>query len=253
MTDASRGGGGRPHDIVLLHGWGMSRAVWQALTAQFPPDARLHALDLPGYGAAPPPARYDLCGLADCVADRAPARCDVVGWSLGAHVALQWAFRRPLQVRRLALIGATPCFVSRGDWPHGMDSAVFGAFESLLREDCGAALERFAALQTQGEAYALKTARQLRAAVARDVQPQALEHGLAILRLADLRPLMGGVGQPVHVLHGRRDALVPCAAAEYFRSALPAARVEIMPEAAHAPFISQPAAVAARLADFFHE
>ena len=239
-------------NVVLLHGWGMSRAVWRTLAARLAAEFDVHALDLAGYGSAPLPARYDLCALADDIAQRAPARCDIVGWSLGAHVALQWACRRPSQVRRLALIGATPCFVAREDWPHGMDSMVFGDFESLLLRDREAALERFAALQAQGEARALTTVRELRAAIARDARPEALEQGLAILRLADLRPILREIEQPVELVHGERDALVPCAAADSLRSALPAAHVERVPGAAHAPFVSRCDVVAARLADFFH-
>ncbi|MGH6693250.1 MAG: alpha/beta fold hydrolase, partial [Gammaproteobacteria bacterium] len=103
--------------VVLLHGWGSDAGVWDDLAGRLGPQLRVHVPDLPGYGAAPAGARYTLEAMADTVARGAPRRCQVVGWSLGGEVALAWALRAPRQVRRLALIGATPCFASRPGWP----------------------------------------------------------------------------------------------------------------------------------------
>lgn len=241
-------------DVVLLHGWGMTSAVWCALRARWPASWRVHALDLaPHIEAAVPGDALSL--VAHSIAARAPAHCSVLGWSLGAQVALQWALQRPEQVHRLALIGATPCFVARADWTSAMPPAVFEAFAALVGTDPAAALARFTLLQAQGDEHMSRVARALRAAV-HDTAAHgeaALSKGLDLLRRVDLRPCLPRVAPHVRILHGERDGLVPVSAAEYLEHALPHASLHIMREAAHAPHLSQPERTAALIMEFFDE
>ena len=67
-------------DVVLLHGWGSSARVWDELATRLGPRLRVHAPDLPGYGAAPLCTPYTLETLVDAVARSAPRRCAVAGW-----------------------------------------------------------------------------------------------------------------------------------------------------------------------------
>src|SRR5690349_8810079 len=115
-------------DVVLLHGWGYSSRIWDALAERLARRFRVHVPDLPGYGSAPASEPYTLEALADAVARAAPRRCHVVGWSLGGEVALAWALHAPRQVVRLALIGATPCFTRRPGWACATDGAVLAEF-----------------------------------------------------------------------------------------------------------------------------
>src|SRR5688500_10131120 len=108
-------------DVVLLHGWGTTAAVWKDLGTRLAPRFRVPAPQLPGYGAGPECAPCTPDTVAGTIADAAPACCSVVGWSLGAQVALAWARAAPRQVARLALIAATPCFTRRAGWPHGIE------------------------------------------------------------------------------------------------------------------------------------
>jgi pimeloyl-[acyl-carrier protein] methyl ester esterase len=55
------------------------------------------------------------------------------------------------------------------------------------------------------------------------------------------------------VVHGARDRLVPLAAGEYLSRNLPAARLEVMRGAAHAPFVSRARETAQVLEVFFDE
>ncbi|MGH6693044.1 MAG: alpha/beta fold hydrolase, partial [Gammaproteobacteria bacterium] len=80
----------------------MNADVWRDLTARFAPQYRVHALDLPGYGSSPPCVPYTMDAIAETVARAAPARCHVVGWSLGGQVAIAWANNAPRQVASLA-------------------------------------------------------------------------------------------------------------------------------------------------------
>ena len=219
------------------------------------PRHRPHAPQLPGYGSVSGGAADSLEEIAAAMAQAAPPRCHVVGWSLGGQVALAWARREPRQVERLALIATTPCFVRRPDWPHAVGEELLAEFRSALAEDRAATLQRFASLQAKGDQNARLVSRHLRAGLAAggEMDRPALERGLRILLESDLRESLGAIRQPTLVVHGDRDAVAPLAAGEYLSRQLPGARLLALRGAAHAPFLSNPPGVAAALQAFFLE
>ncbi len=98
--------------IVLLHGIGMGRSVFRDLVAHLDGNHRTLAIDLPGYGQAPEPARVlTMERTADLVAaflrHRGIRPAVIVGHSMGTQVAVEVAARHPELVHRLVLIGPT--------------------------------------------------------------------------------------------------------------------------------------------------
>jgi len=245
----------KARELVLLHGWGAGAGIWRELAQRLAPRFRIHALDLPGYGAQPACNPYTLDALADRIARLAPRRCGVIGWSLGGQVALAWARRARRQVERAAVIATTPCFTRRPGWPHGIERGVFEGFARALKQDPAALLDRFSLLQARGDKEARRIALRLRAeSAARGMPDRAvLERGLDILLEADLRAGLAAVKQPVLAIHGTRDSVVPAAAGRRLAAALPHARFQLVRGCAHAPFLSQPARIAKALQGFFDE
>jgi pimeloyl-[acyl-carrier protein] methyl ester esterase len=240
--------GGRP-DLVLLHGWGMHASVWDELAALLALQFRVLSLELPAARNSPDA----LDAMADTLAGMSPLRTIVCGWSLGGQVALRWAQLRPTQVARLVLISSTPQFVNGPDWNHGMVPKIFDAFAESLEHDVHGTLRRFVVLQAHGDQDARQVARRLSECVVSGTQrATALADGLRLLRSTDLRPDLAAIEQPVLILHGDRDAVVPPGAGEYLHRSLPRAQFEIIAGAAHAPFIAQPQAVANHIAAFGH-
>lgn len=105
---------------MLLHGFTQTGAVWAPFTAQLstlvPAGTEIIAPDLPGHGSASS-SRLDLDqtaqSLADMIGDRAggteaDSAGTVIGYSMGARVALHLAINHPGIVTRLVLIGANP-------------------------------------------------------------------------------------------------------------------------------------------------
>jgi pimeloyl-[acyl-carrier protein] methyl ester esterase len=240
--------------IVLLHGWGMHPAVFDGLGAQLGARYVICAPALPGYGSSRPCEPYTVAaGLVREIAANAPQRCGVVGWSLGAHVALEWARARPQQVERLALIAATPSFVRREDWHAGLDASKLRGFREALGHDPEETLDRFAFLQAQGDCAAKRVMQTLRATLKAYAVPSSavLAAGLEILQEEDLRAVLGDIVQHTLVVHGQNDQLVPLAAARELAQRLPRARLAIVAGAAHAPFVSSPEVVSRLLAEHF--
>jgi len=241
--------------VVLLHGWASHAQVFRGLARALEKRFRVQVLALPGYGDSVACMPYTLERMADTLANSAPKQCSVVGWSLGAQVAMTWAQRAPKQVHRLALIAATPCFTQRTDWPHAVTPVVMRQFTSAIKRDCSSVLRRFVALQSLGDAQAVRVAHQLRKALFTNPPPaqDALESGLEILRAADLRAILPLIQQPALILHGEHDAVTPCAAGEALSAALCHARFHKIAGAGHAPFLSDPNAVAALLREFLND
>lgn len=240
--------------LVLWHGWGMHPAAWDGLTAQLASQHGItpRAQALPGYAGSAAPAITTMDVLTDALLADVSTPITLCGWSLGAMLALHAAQRHPDQVARLILIGATPSFVQRPDWPHGMTPEALAEFADAVENDPKTALKRFIALFNQNDVNGRSIGRALTQALGTDQLPPAaiLAAGLALLRDTDLRELAPSITQPTLLLHGAHDPLMPLAAAQWLAAALPQARLEVLPDAAHAPFLSDPARCAALMADF---
>jgi pimeloyl-[acyl-carrier protein] methyl ester esterase len=69
---------------------------------------------------------------------------------------------------------------------------------------------------------------------------KSLRSGLALLREMDLREQAGNLEQPVLLIGGEQDRLVSPRALPRISSLFRDARVEVIADAGHAPFVSQP-------------
>ncbi|KAA3655366.1 MAG: alpha/beta fold hydrolase [Proteobacteria bacterium] len=239
--------------LVLLHGWGLTPAVWQPLRAQLDPAWPCTAPALPGHADdAPRPHAPSLAAWADALAAELPDHALVCGWSLGALLALDLARRHPAKVACLALIGASPCFVQRADWACAQPPAVVDGFRREFAVAPDKTQRRFVALQALGDTARREVTRQLTGALVPVTAASApwLADGLDILAQVDLRESLAQVGCPVRLLHGAHDALMPAAAARAMADGLPDARYSEFADAGHAPFVAR-AADCARLLHSF--
>ena len=97
--------GRAPATVVALHGWGRNHRDFDALLEGLDGVA----VDLPGFGATPPPpAAMGAAGYADALEPllaETAERIALVGHSFGGRVAVHVAARHPDRVRGLVLTG----------------------------------------------------------------------------------------------------------------------------------------------------
>ncbi len=232
-------------DLVLLHGWGLSSAIWGDFADRLAERYRVMLIDLPGLGRSASAGDMSLNATVGALLDAAPESAHWLGWSLGGQLTLAVAEQAPERVKSLSLIAANPCFVARDDWSCAMAPEVFGAFVESLADNEVKTLQRFAALQTRGSATARDELKCLKSVMA-STEPQALAAALMLLE-SDLRPALAGLNCPAQLILGAEDQLVPAELASQARELNPRLGGQVLEQSAHLPFISHADAVLASI------
>lgn len=231
--------------IVLLHGWGFTPAIWAplitALEGHGIPPERILAPPLPLREGATPEHTVNMLTTV------LPPCAHIIGWSLGGELALALAQTAPERVASLTLIGSTPCFMNRTDWPSGQPASLLDDFDQRLADNPAALLKRFALLIRHGDITASRD-RDLADALiqASDTDPARLGAGLALLRHIDLRTTTSPMKMPCLVIHGTHDAVVPLAAAEWLQHSI-GATLQSIEGASHALPLTHGAVLANRI------
>jgi len=237
--------------LVLIHGWGFSRAIWEPVVAALG-GLPVVLAELPGHGDCPNGERLaDVHEAARVLREQLPAGIGEpvwAGWSLGGLVALA-AAKQWLGPQRLVLICASPRFTAEPGWPCGLDPAALAGFGDELERDRAALERRFAALCAQGGHAPARLRRQLLGLMAgRPATDSGLRAGLAALAHADLRPVWAGLGAPVWAWLADDDPLVPGGVAAALAALRPDARLHVGP-GGHASWLED----ATGLAGFLRE
>ncbi|HLS84096.1 MAG TPA: alpha/beta fold hydrolase [Arenimonas sp.] len=243
--------------VVLVHGTTVPSLVWRhnvpALTGA---GYRVLSYDLYGRGYSDRPSRRHDLGLyvgqleelVNEVARGEPV--DLVGLSIGAVVAAEYARRYPGAVRHLVLISpagmetAPPLGERVGQWPLVGEYLLEVAGTRLLRPSRNMlhAPGQHAGL----DADYLKTIRFRGSRAALLDSLRRLPYAHYGDRYRELRRF----GVPVLLVWGRHDRIVPVAGAERLRRLVGSRELVIAEDAGHLPNYEQPATVNPALLDF---
>lgn len=237
--------------LVLLHGWGMSSDIWHSWLPALTTDYRVLLVDLPGLGRSPfgtDSADYSLDVVAQQIITATKPLLDKpalwLGWSLGGLVAAKIVASLDSSAAGLITIATNPCFVARDDWPEAMASETFELFQQSLQQAPLKTLNRFSALQGQGDSQARVLLRALKPVVAASAEQSShLAQSLALLG-DDQRPLFEQLALPWLALFGENDALVPAAVA---KQPLLSPSALVIEGAGHVPFITAPTTLTAHI------
>lgn len=233
--------------LVLLHGWAVHSAIWQAVEEPLAEHFDLLPIDFPGYGTRTAErGDMDLAGLAADVTERVPDQAQVLAWSLGTIVALQAAIASPAKFASLTLISPTPRFLTGDDWVYGTSPAAMENLRQRFHGDYATALKRFLLLQAGMDATARHNAKATLTRITQSTDPSTatLDAGLDILATTDLRTSVGQITTSTQLIVCEEDRVIPAAAGEHLATLIPDSRLLHLP-CGHAPMIECPAALIA--------
>ena len=137
---------GRGVPVVLIHGVGLEGAVWQPQMEALRPDHDVIAVDMPGHGGSSlPPAHAGLAHYAHAVLALLDAlgvgRAHVVGHSMGALVATEFALAHP--DRAASLVALNAVFCRTPEQRAAIEARVAALDDSLARPDWGSTVARW--------------------------------------------------------------------------------------------------------------
>lgn len=233
--------------LVLLHGFAGTGHAWDAVVAALDAERyRAIAPDLRGHGpasAARPPSFEAV--VADVLAV-APERFALCGYSMGGRIALHVALAAPERLQRLVLVSTTA-----GIEDEQARARRRAADERLAEEIEQDGLDSFARRWLAGPLFAGDPADAQRLAfddIVRN-EPAGLAAALRGIGTGAMAPLWDRLGEltmPALVVAGEHDAKF-VTLAERLATALPRARLTVVPGAGHALPRVAPRALAAAL------
>jgi pimeloyl-ACP methyl ester carboxylesterase len=250
-------GSGQP--VLLIHGYPLSRAMWQPQLENLSQSARLIAPDLRGYGESSSglfdldnPEPFSMEQFADDCAALLDAlnieqKVVVCGLSMGGYVALAFYRKYPQRVAGLVLT-ATRAGADSAEGKAGREKAAALAKEQGITPIARAMLPKLLApahLESMPELAAHVVQIMHSASV-----PGAIGALLGMRDRPDSTPLLPQVACPVLILHGAEDQIIPLSEAEAMQRLIPGARLEVLAGAGHLPNLEQPAAFNALFKEF---
>lgn len=236
--------------LVMLHGWGMNGAIFRPLLDYLQDDFEVFCVDLRGHGKSAW-MNTDFDQQVDELARVLP-HCVLLGWSMGGLYATALAKRYPERFSHVLLVASNPCFVQQDDWHSAVAQQVFDEFCGALSGDWKATIRRFVGLQLHGAEQSRHLIRQVTTLLhdAGAPHPEALNYGLELLLKHDARDTLKNLLQPVMMVLGRLDTLVPISLLQQIHRVNPLIRVECFPHSAHVPFVSHPQQFADLIREF---
>jgi pimeloyl-[acyl-carrier protein] methyl ester esterase len=234
-------GSGPP--LVFLHGWLMSGRVWhyqQQLADRF----RVITIDLRGHGSSAPGGDFSLDSLAGDLDELFAAlqldAATLIGWSMGAQLALHASSMLKNRLEAVVLIGGTPCFCVKPDYPHGLAAVeARGMGLRLKRNMTVTAGEFFKGMFAAGEVTPAQFRDIAAHTVAKLPEMSSALAALETLANADLRPVLPAITLPVLLVHGTADTICLPGASQFMAEQLPHAELHLLDGLGHAPFLSR--------------
>ncbi|MEW6662223.1 MAG: alpha/beta fold hydrolase [Bacillota bacterium] len=230
-------------DFILIHGWASDETIWLETREYLQKKHRVFALNLPHS------INLDTYWQAvlQLMKNQDLKQVILMGWSMGALVALQVAKRFPENIKGLVLVSGTSKFVSetprkdsRQDYPGGIPAVLVYRMEKRLAKNRLQTFQDFYRLmfspQERAKGLDLEIMEKYLLQGRRWSTEEALA-GLKFLLECDTRADLEAITCPVLLIHGEDDEICPLAGAAFITTKLKGQMV-VFPGSGHMPFLT---------------
>ncbi|MEE9542905.1 MAG: alpha/beta fold hydrolase [Thermodesulfobacteriota bacterium] len=237
-------------NLLFAHGWATDFSVWSSFIDTLPKDYAISNPNLPGHGRgnatpwASPTLEPGVGSISEILAEIGHGAPPIgIGWSLGAFSLMKAELERPGSFRALILVGATPSFVSNDAFEFGQSRALVKRMILDLKSDPASALEMFYRLNFTASELASSVAKEFLKKYGNmrgEVDLISLANSLDTLYKISIADEISTMNLPVLIVHGSLDSVTPVGAAKYMAGRIKEARIKVIENAGHAPFLTRP-------------
>lgn len=217
--------GNNGHPLLMMHGWGQNLRALQPMGELLADMAKIHILDLPGFGKSepPPPEGWDTTQYADRVVaymdEQGIAKTDLLGHSLGGRISMRLAHKYPDRVRSIIMINSAG-LQSKKTWQKSLRSK----WIKTLRGACKISpINQPALLDWHSQKYGSRdylNAGQLRSTLVKTVNE-------------DVTDIVPKIPAPVLLLWGEADTETPVEMAHRYHRLFPNSQLITVPRRDH--------------------
>ena len=243
---------GEGSPVILIHGLGLNRAMWQWQLPALEPKFQVVSYDLLGHGESPKPAgpytMQQMVGqLDDLIIDLGISRAALVGFSLGGLINRAFAIAHPDKTAALIILNSA--HARTDEQRDAINLRVHQAMASGPKATIEGALERwFSEDFAHREPQVLEQIRQW--VIANDASVYPNLYRLLAEGDKGLETAISSIACPALIVTGEEDYGNSPEMARQMEALMPNARAEILPGLRHMALAEEPATVNGLLVEF---
>ena len=226
--------------LIILSGWAVDKLVWSPLCKLLDKDYDIIVIDWENVTSMEGFKQK----ATTIIRQKSIESFSIIGWSLGALVALDIVAELAPQIERIILFSATSRFIRDdiGNYSMGWDKKIVERMlfrlEKHTEETLGSFYKNLFTEAEVNDGYYEHFLKETHVADKR-YSIQSLSIGLEYLLLKDLRERIDSIDMPVLLIHGNGDIICPTKAGVYLDNHLKASKLIILDQIGHMPFFTK--------------
>jgi pimeloyl-ACP methyl ester carboxylesterase len=224
--------------LVLIPGMGNNERLWSAQIELLAPDIDVVVPDYRGATSLPEMS-------AAVVQQLPPGQVSLLGFSLGAYIALDIVARDPQRVERLALISASP-FADTEKIAEQRRHLIVAA-----ERDYEALLDSMGEFIVFADGENAQHTREVLGSMGRELGIEEFcRQQVATMNRKDCTAMLSDIACPCSILCGANDAVTPLSGNQYLADHIQDASIQILQQCGHIVPLERPEETAAFIEEF---
>ena len=217
--------------LLFIPGWGINKSIWKHQIEYFNQNYRVTTISLEG--SCMRAHTEHLLGIIKKLKN-----INLVGWSMGGMIAINFAFQYPEYVKKLVLVSTPAKFVASEDYDEGISHIVMQSFINKFRKSPVRMLSNFASLILKNADFKKEDLNLIKQSSNISNKDKTLQN-LLLLRDCDLRDKLHSIKVPTLLIHGKGDMICPYACTDYMHSKIKNSVLHTFESAGHVPFVTK--------------